>query len=159
MLVRLIFHFIDPLKNNDGFIKLMSTDSKNNEWDSLWGEYSKSLENWKSIFEQFQKVSNDLQTKFNQVWEKASAESSPETIKDFTENWQKSMSDTGMTSFKDFTENWQKSMSGADTLVFKQFVDNWQKTLSSSGLAQMNSYGEMMKKFAETWKSMWPQSQ
>jgi len=30
----------------------MSTDSKNNEWDSLWGEYSKSLENWKSIFEQ-----------------------------------------------------------------------------------------------------------
>ena len=49
-------------------------------------------------------------------------------------------------------------MSGADTLVFKQFVDNWQKTLSSSGLAQMNSYGEMMKKFAETWKSMWPKS-
>jgi len=28
----------------------MSEESKNNEWDSLWGEYSKSLENWKSIF-------------------------------------------------------------------------------------------------------------
>ena len=62
----------------------MSTDSKNNEWDSLWGEYSKSLENWKSLFEQIQNASNDMQTKFNQVWEKASAESSPETIKDFT---------------------------------------------------------------------------
>ena len=118
----------------------MSTDSKNNEWDSLWGEYSKSLENWKSLFEQIQNASNDMQTKFNQVWEKASAESSPETIKDFTENWQKSMTDV-------------------NTSAFKQFADNWQKALSSSGLEQMNAYGEMMKKFAETWNSMWPKYQ
>ena len=137
----------------------MSTDSKNNEWDSLWGEYSKSLENSKSLFEQIQNASNDMQTKFNQVWEKASAESSPETIKDFTENWQKSMTDAGMNSFKDFTENWQKSMTDVNTSAFKQFADNWQKALSSSGLEQMNAYGEMMKKFAETWNIMWPKSQ
>ncbi len=137
----------------------MSTDSKNNEWDSLWGEYSKSLENWKSIFEQIQNASNDMQTKFNQVWEKASAESSPETIKDFTENWQKSMTNAGMKSFKDFTENWQKSMTDANASVFKDFTENWQKALSSSGLEQMNAYGEMMKKFAETWNSMWPKYQ
>jgi DNA mismatch repair ATPase MutS len=137
MSVGIIFHFIDLLKNHNDLLKLMSKDSKTNEWDSLWGEYSKSLENWKSIFEQFQKASNDMQTKFNQVWEKASAESSPETIKDFTENWQKSMTDT-------------------DASVFKQFTENWQTTLSSSGLEQMNAYGEMMKKFSETWKSMWP---
>ena len=128
---------MDPLKNHDDLLKLMSKNSKTNEWDSLWGEYSKSLENWKSIFEQFQKASNDMQTKFNQVWEKASAESSPETIKDFTESWQKSMTDTNAS-------------------VFKQFTENWQTTLSSSGLEQMNAYGEMMKKFSETWKSMWP---
>ena len=137
MSVVIIFHFIDLLKNHNDLLKLMSKDSKTNEWDSLWGEYSKSLENWKSIFEQFQKASNDMQTKFNQVWEKASAESSPETIKDFTENWQKSMTDTNAS-------------------VFKQFTENWQQTLSSPGLEQMNAYGEMMKKFAETWKSMWP---
>ena len=137
----------------------MSTDSKNNEWDSLWGEYSKSLENWKSIFEQIQNASNDMQIKFNQVWEKASGESSPETIKDFTENWQKSMTDAGMKSFQDFTENWQKSMTDANASVFKDFTENWQKALSSSGLEQMNAYGEMMKKFAETWNSMWPKSQ
>jgi uncharacterized protein with von Willebrand factor type A (vWA) domain len=131
---------MDLLKNNVDTIKLMSTDSKNNEWDSLWGEYSKSLENWKSLFEQIQNASNDMQTKFNQVWEKASAESSPETIKDFTENWQKSMTDV-------------------NTSAFKQFADNWQKALSSSGLEQMNAYGEMMKKFAETWNIMWPKSQ
>ena len=117
----------------------MSTNSKNNEWDSLWGEYSKSLENWKSMFEQFQNASNDMQTKFNQVWEKASSESSTETFKDFTENWQKYMNDTNGSAFK-------------------QFTDNWQKTLSSSGLEQMNAYGEMMKKFAETWNSMWPKT-
>ena len=136
----------------------MSTDSKNNEWDSLWGEYSKSLENWKSLFEQIQNASNDMQTKFNKVWEKASTESSPETIKQFGENWQKSMTDAGMKSFSDFTENWQKSMTDTNTSAFKQFADNWQKALSSSGLEQMNAYGEMMKKFAETWTSMWPQS-
>ena len=150
---------MDLLKNNVDTIKLMSTDSKNNEWDSLWGEYSKSLENWKSLFEQIQNASNDMQTKFNQVWEKASTESSPETIKDFTENWQKSMTDAGMNSFKDFTENWQKSMTDVNTSAFKQFADNWQKALSSSGFEQMNAYGEMMKKFAETWNIMWPKSQ
>ena len=96
----------------------MSEESKNNEWDSLWGEYSKSLENWKSIFEQIQNASNDMQTKFNHVWEKASVESSPETM--------------------------------------KLFGENWQKSLSSSGLDQMNTYGEMMKQFAQTWSSMWP---
>jgi len=26
-------------------------------------------------------------------------------------------------------------------------------------LEQMNAYGEMMKKFAETWNIMWPKSQ
>jgi len=136
----------------------MSTDSKNNEWDSLWGEYSKSLENWKSIFEQIQNASNDMQIKFNQVWEKANVESSPETIQDFTENWQKSMADAGMKPFKDFTENWQKSMADAGMKPFKDFTENWQKALSSSGLEQMNAYGEMMKKFAETWNTMWPKS-
>ena len=89
---------------------------------------------------------------------KRSAESSPETIKDFTENWQKSMTNAGMKSFKDFTENWQKSMTTANASTFKQFADNWQNALSSSGLEQMNAYGEMMKKFAETWNSMWPKN-
>ena len=137
----------------------MSTNSKSNEWDSLWGEYSKSLENWKAIFEQFQNASNEMKTKFNKVWEKAGAESSTKTMKDFTEKWQKSMSDAGITSFKDFTDNWQKSMSDANTSTFKDFTDNWQKSLNSSGMEQMNAYGEMMKKFSETWNSMWPKSQ
>jgi uncharacterized protein with von Willebrand factor type A (vWA) domain len=136
----------------------MSANSKNNEWDSLWGEYSKSLENWKVMFEQFQNASNEMQTKFNQVWEKAGAESSTKTMKEFTEKWQKSMSDAGITSFKEFTENWQKSISDANASAFKQFADNWQKDLSSSGMEQMIAYGEMMKKFADTWNSMWPKS-
>jgi hypothetical protein len=69
----------------------MSEESKNNEWDSLWGEYSKSLENWKSVFDQIQNASNDMQTKFNQVWEKASDESSPETMKLFGEKLAKNL--------------------------------------------------------------------
>jgi len=61
-----------------------------------------------------------------------------------------------MNSFKEFTENWQKAHNDTSTSAFKQFTENWQKSLSSSGLEQMNAYGEMMKKFAETWTSMWP---
>jgi hypothetical protein len=117
----------------------MSEQSKTNEWNSLWLEYAKSLESWKSLFEQMQNASNDMQSKFNNVWEKATTESSAETMKLFGENWQKSMNDAGMNSFKGFAENWQKA-------------------IGSSGLEQMNAYGEMMKKFAETWSSMWPQS-
>jgi len=117
----------------------MSEQEKNNEWDSLWGEYTKSLENWKTLFEQIQNASNDMQSKFNQVWDKATVESSAETLKLFSENWQKSLNEVGINSFKQFSENWQKN-------------------LSSSGLEQMNAYGEMMKKFAETWTSMWPKS-
>ncbi len=118
----------------------MSEQGKNNEWDSLWGEYTKSLENWKSLFEQIQNASNDMQSKFNSVWDKATVESSADTMKLFGENWQKALNDS-------------------NTATFKQFTENWQKALSSSGLEQMNAYGEMMKKFAETWTSMWPQSQ
>ncbi len=78
----------------------MSEQEKNNEWDSLWQEYTKSLEGWKSLFEQIQNASNDMQAKFNQVWEKATAESSAETMKLFGENWQKAMTDAGMKSFQ-----------------------------------------------------------
>jgi hypothetical protein len=136
----------------------MSEQGKNNEWDSLWGEYTKSLENWKSLFEQIQTASNDMQSKFNGVWDKATVESSTETMKLFGENWQKALNEAGMNSFKGFGENWQKALNDTNASVFKQFAGNWQKTLSSSGLEQMNAYGEMMKKFAETWTSMWPQS-
>ena len=70
----------------------------------IMGRIFKITRNWKSIFEQIQNASNEMQTKFNQVWEKASDESSPETMKLFGENWQKSMTDAGMKSFKDFGE-------------------------------------------------------
>ena len=54
----------------------MSEQEKNNEWDSLWQQYTQSLEGWKSLFEQIQNASNDMQAKFNQVWDKATVESS-----------------------------------------------------------------------------------
>ncbi len=137
----------------------MSDQPKSNEWDSLWQEYTKSLENWKSLFEQIQNASKDMQLKFNDVWDKANVESSAETLKLFGENWQNALNDVGMNSFKEFSENWQKALNDTNASAFKQFAENWQKTLSSSGLEQMNVYGEMMKKFAETWALMWPKSQ
>jgi len=32
----------------------MSKEEKSNEWDLLWQEYTKSLENWKTLFEKIQ---------------------------------------------------------------------------------------------------------
>jgi len=111
----------------------MSEQPKNNEWDSLWGEYTKSLENWKSLFEQIQNASKDMQSKFNGVWDKANVESSAETMKLFGENWQKSLNDVGMNYFKEFSENWQKALNDTNASTFKQFAENWQNTTTSSG--------------------------
>ncbi|PIN82228.1 MAG: hypothetical protein COV65_07550 [Nitrosopumilales archaeon CG11_big_fil_rev_8_21_14_0_20_33_24] len=134
----------------------MTSEEKSNQWDSLWQEYSKSLENWKTVFEQIQNATNDMQAKFNEVWEKATKESSIDTMKAFGENWQKSLSDAGIKSFKEFGEAWQKSLNEANASAFKQVAENWQHTLNSSGMENMKAYGEMMKKFAETWTTMWP---
>jgi len=134
----------------------MSKEEKSNEWDSLWQEYTKSLENWKTLFEQVQNANNDMQAKFNEVWEKATKESSLETMKSFGENWQNALTNTGMNSFKDFSDAWQKALSGTGPDAYKKFAETWQKNLIVPGMGQMEVYGEMMKKFAETWSSMWP---
>lgn len=134
----------------------MTSEEKSNHWDSLWQEYSKSLENWKTIFDQIQNATNEMQAKFNEVWEKASKESSANTMKAFGENWQKSLSDAGIKSFKEFGDTWQKALNESNTSAFKQVAENWQHALNSSGMESMKAYGEMMKKFAETWNTMWP---
>ena len=51
---------------------------------------------------------------------------------------------------------WQKSLNEANASAFKQAAENWQHALNSSGMENMKAYGEMMKKFAETWNNMWP---
>ncbi len=134
----------------------MSKEEKSNEWDSLWQEYTKSLENWKTMFEQVQNANNDMQAKFNEVWEKASKESSLETMKSFGENWQNALSNAGMNSFKEFSDAWQKSLNDTSADAYKKFAETWQKNLLVPGMGQMEAYGELMKKFAETWSSMWP---
>ena len=93
---------MDQFKSVNVFQLLMSKEEKSNEWDSLWQEYTKSLENWKTLFEQVQNANNDMQAKFNEVWEKATKESSLETMKSFGENWQNSLGNTGMNSFSHY---------------------------------------------------------
>ena len=137
----------------------MSKDEKSNEWDSLWQEYTKSLENWKNLFEQVQAANNDMQAKFNEVWEKATKESSLDTMKLFGENWQKALNEAGMKSFQEFSEAWQKAMGASGTDAFKKVTESWQKNLLGSGMEQMEAYGKLMKKFAETWSAMWPKTQ
>jgi hypothetical protein len=134
----------------------MSKEEKSNEWDSLWQGYTKSLENWKTLFEQVQNANNDMQAKFNEVWEKASKESSLETMKSFGENWQSALNNAGMNSFKEFNDSWQKALNDTGADAYKKFAETWQKNLVVPGMGQMEAYGEVMKKFAETWSSMWP---
>ena len=133
----------------------MSKEEKSNEWDSLWQGYTKSLENWKTLFEQVQNANNDMQAKFNEVWEKASKESSLETMKSFGENWQSALNNAGMNSFKEFNDSWQKALNDTGADAYKKFAETWQKNLVVPGMGQMEAYGEVMKKFAETWSNMW----
>ena len=147
---------MDQFKSMSVIQLLMSKEEKANEWDSLWQEYTKSLENWKTLFEQVQNANNDMQAKFNEVWEKASKESSLETMKSFGENWQNAFTNTGMNSFKEFSDAWQKALSETGSDAYKKFAETWQKNLIVPGMGQLEAYGELMKKFAETWSSMWP---
>lgn len=128
------------------------------EWDELWGEYSRSLENWKKMYEQAQAASAEMQSRFNDVWKKTTVDTSSDTMKLFAENWQDAMRDAGIKSFREFSEGWQRALSESGTGGFAQFAESWQKSLGTSGLEQMNSYGEMLKRFAETWNAMWPKS-
>ncbi len=48
-------------------------------------------------------------------------------------------------------KNSKKATNIADPDMLKQF-ENWQKIMSESYLQSMKAYGEMMNKFAETWK-------
>jgi len=52
---------------------------------------------------------------------------------------------------KSSSENSQKAINIASPDMVKQF-ENWQKIMSESYLQSMKAYGEMMNKFAETWK-------
>jgi len=147
---------MDQFKSVDVFLLLMSKEEKSNEWDLLWQEYTKSLENWKTLFEKIQNANKDLQAKFNEVWEKAAKESSPDNMKSFGENWQKGLNDAGMKYFKEFSDAWQKAIDETGTDAFKKFGESWQNSLLVPGMGQMEAYGDSMKKFAETWTSMWP---
>ena len=127
-----------------------------NEWNNLWNDYTKVLEKWREMFNAFQAATIDMQKKYNEVMEKAANNSSKDTMKLFGENWQKAMSESGSNMFKQFSDNWEKAMNEYTSNAFKQFGENWQKALSQSGMDSFKSYEEMMNKFAETWKSMWP---
>ena len=50
---------------------MSESEGQSNDWEKLWQDYSKSLENWKQLFESVQKANAEMQEKFNQVMEKA----------------------------------------------------------------------------------------
>jgi phage shock protein A len=115
----------------------MSKNEKSTKnWDKLWNEYTTALEKWRVSFQSLQKTSSEVQTKYNEVMEKALHESSQSTMNQFLDSWKNAMNKSGLNALKQFGENWQKSM-------------------DQSGMGQLKTYGEMMTKFAETWEKMW----
>ncbi len=115
----------------------MSKNEKSaKDWSKLWNEYTAALEKWRLSFQSLQKAANEVQTKYNEVMEKAVNESSKNTMNQFFDSWKKAMNQSGLNAFK-------------------QFGENWQKTMDQSGMGQLKTYGEMMAKFAETWEKMW----
>lgn len=126
------------------------------EWTKLWQEYTESLQKWNSLVDSAIKANQDMQKKFLAVMEKATKESSADTIRQFGENWQKTMSEAGVKSVQEFSQYWQKATSQPNA-EFQKFAQDWQDAISNQGLVQMKAYGDMMNKFADTWNNMWPQ--
>ena len=115
----------------------MSKNEKSvKNWSKLWDEYTAAMEKWRTSFQSLQKASSDVQTKHNEVMQKAINESSQTNMNQFLDSWKKAMNESGLNALKQFGENWQKAM-------------------DQSGMDQLKTYGEMMTKFAETWEKMW----
>ncbi len=133
----------------------MSSDAPN-EWEKLWKDYSASLEAWRRAFDGVLRANSEMQAAFTAVMKKASKESDMETMKRFGENWQKAMSDAGTRPMQEFYDYWQKAM-GQSGNGLEQIAQSWQKSFFDGGVESMKAYGDTMKKFAETWNSMWPQ--
>lgn len=126
----------DDLLSNDYQSHVMAKDTKAKDWDVLWGEYMELLREWTRVFQALQKVSTEVQVKYNEVATKAINEASEKTLKEFYENWQKAVNEASLNAFK-------------------QFGQNWQKLTNQPGIDQMKTYGELMNTFAETWQKMW----
>jgi len=112
---------------------IMAKDTKAKDWDNLWGEYMELLKKWTQSFQALQKISAEVQAKYNEVSTKALNESSEKTLKEFYENWQKTMNEASLDAFKQFGQN----------------------ITNQSGINQMKTYGDLMNTFAETWQKMW----
>ncbi|MFY9300280.1 MAG: hypothetical protein WAO91_03735 [Candidatus Nitrosotenuis sp.] len=106
------------------------------DWDSLWSEYTTLLKKWTQTFESLQKISSDIQAKYNDVVQKAVSESSEKTLKEFYQNWQRSMNESAVNAFREFGKNWEK-------------------VTNESGMEQLKAYGDLMETFAQTWQKMW----
>ena len=115
----------------------MSKNAKTGkDWTKLWNEYTEALEKWRVSFQSVQKAGNEVQTKYQEVMEKALRESSENSMSQFLDNWKNAMNKSGLNAFKEFGENWQKS-------------------LNQPGMDHLKTYGDMMTAFAETWEKMW----
>lgn len=109
---------------------------KKQDWDILWEQYTSLLKKWMQTFESLQQIGNEIQAKYNEVMLKAAGESSEKTLKEFYENWQKTMNDAALDAFK-------------------QLGYSWQKITNESAIKQLQTYGEIMNAFAQTWQKMW----
>lgn len=109
---------------------------KAKNWDTLWAEYTSLLKKWTQTFESLQKTSSDIQSKYNEVMQKAVNESSEKTLKEFYQNWQKTMNEAAVNAYKEFGKNWQN-------------------VTNESGMDQLKAYGDLMETFAQTWQKMW----
>lgn len=133
-------------------------DNNNGEWEMLWREYGRSLDDWGRIFDDVVRANSEMRARFGAVMEKAAKESDMDVIKRFGENWQKALSDAGLESAaKELEDFWKGAGDRPDGDGLMRFAESWQKSVAEGGLEQIRAYGEAMKKFAETWNAMWPQ--
>ncbi len=87
-----------PISRNE----LVSVAKPPTDWEKLWEQYMNSYENWKQLFESFQKANTDMQQRFIDRMGKAAKEASPDTTKQFGENLQMTMNEAGKAAFKTF---------------------------------------------------------
>lgn len=125
----------------------MSSTTGPNDWQQLWDNHTKSLEEWRmwlDMLEDQQDLQHDFCTtawhhllgesqlacmkmlnNFNLVMEKAFQESSTNTMKQFGEKWKDAINQSEMAPLGRIAERWQKATSDATPESYRHFIEGW----------------------------------
>ncbi len=133
--------------------KKENADEKNQKTIDPWKEYTAALVRWKLAFELWQQAGNEAFVKYNHALQTpgTNAELPQKLAKEWKEKWMKA----GEVEIKRFGKEWQNMLKESGIQSILKFDKDWEKFWGTTWLYPSKTYLDAMRKFIQTWESMW----